>query len=142
MIVGRSSRPGGPYKTAPVEEGLRVMPAPTNTEELFVVVFCEDAMKPMSQFLEMHFPQAKDWSRFEFQGKDKSLVVRDNGDYVKLVSGRGLVKYGAVGIAVDGRDVAVKGTFLPPAVRTVAVLADGSLALVEEPEPTFPAPED
>jgi len=151
LIVGKSSRPKSSPRTAPEEEGLRVAPeeervrvAPAlkGAEELFVVVFCEDATKPMSQFLEMHFPQAKGWGRFEFQGKDKSLVVRDNGEYVKLVSGRGLIKYGTVGIAVDGRDVAVKGAFLPPAIRVIAVLADGSLASVEEPEPTFPEPED
>ncbi len=151
LIVGKSSRPRSSPRTAPEEEGLRVAPegervrvAPAlkGDEELFVVVFCEDATKPMSQFLEMHFPQAKGWGRFEFQGKDKSLVVRDNGEYVKLVSGRGLIKYGTVGIAVDGRDVAVKGAFLPQTIRVIAVLADGSLASVEEPEPTFPEPED
>jgi len=151
LIVGKSSRPKSSPRAAPEEEGvwvvpeeevLRVAPAHTGDGELLVVVFCEDATKPMSQFLEMHFPQAEDWSRFEFQGKDKSLAVRDNGEYVKLVSGRGLIKYGTVGIAVDGRDVAVKGAFLPQTVRVIAVLADGSLASVEEPEPTFPEPED
>jgi uncharacterized Zn-binding protein involved in type VI secretion len=101
-----------------------------------IVVFCRDAADPMTQFLEMHFTEAEGWEQFEFTGEQ--LVVRNNGDYVKLVSGRGLIKYGEAAVAVDGSEVAVNGRFLPPGTRLIAVRKDGTLTTVEQPEPRFP----
>ena len=104
--------------------------------KLLVVCFCEDADKPMLQYLEIQFPGTRSWNQISFQGEE--LLVRNNGDYVKLVSGSGIVRYGDVDIAVNGRDVAIDGAFLPPSTRLMAIQPDGSITPVEEPEPKLP----